>query len=291
MKRNSKPQATWLPSPSGLLKHLSRNRQDVARALFENPRAYVLLSVRKAGRKLGVDPATALRIVHAMGFSRYRDFQHYLHELSIARATSLDTMPRSLGADSTGNVRIRQVLRHDLVNLQNLTNTLDIDSLVAVARKLHSAKRIVVLGGDLAASLAYFLRYHLVLLGLPAVSASGPGEVIHTVRTTGKGDMVIAISFRRGLRHTVEGLKHARMNQAYCVGITDTYLSPITRFAHECYIASVETPSFGASYAAPMALLNALIVSCAATHPRRTMRFIKLAAQEQKTGYRWYPEE
>jgi len=69
------------------------------------------------------------------------------------------------------------------------------------------------------------------------------------------------MSFRRGLRMTVEGLRQARVNGAYCIGIADTLVSPIARFANECFIASVETPSFGASYAAPMCLLNGVLTA------------------------------
>jgi DNA-binding MurR/RpiR family transcriptional regulator len=39
-----------------------------------------------------VDAATVVRIVQTMGFTTYPDFQRYVHDLSIARATSLDTM-------------------------------------------------------------------------------------------------------------------------------------------------------------------------------------------------------
>ena len=117
-----------------------------------------------------------------------------------------------------------------------------------------------------------------------------PLPAAHLTRSAGKGDMVVAISFRRGLRLTVEGLRQARGNGAYCVGIADTLISPIARFAHECFIASVETPSFGASYTAPMCLLNAILTACAHYDSRRSLNLLKKAAEEQRTGFRWYRE-
>src|SRR5579864_2399717 len=74
------------------IEHLSAKRQEIIRPILEHPREYVLLSVRAMAKRLGTDPATVVRIVRGLGFSNYRQFQHHLHELSLAFATSLDTM-------------------------------------------------------------------------------------------------------------------------------------------------------------------------------------------------------
>src|SRR5438876_11479964 len=74
---------------------LSSGRRKLFRPVLENPRGYVLLSARQLARRLGVDPATAVRVTMKLGFSNYREFQHYLHELSVSQATSLDTLQRS----------------------------------------------------------------------------------------------------------------------------------------------------------------------------------------------------
>ena len=109
-------------------------------------------------------------------------------------------------------------------------------------------------------------------------------------RLTKKTDLVIAISFRRGLRMTVEGLKRARGNGAYCVGIADSLLSPLVRYSNASFIASVETPSFVVSYVAPMALFNALLAACANVRRGRTLAAMREVDNEQRHGSRWYPE-
>src|SRR5689334_14377762 len=79
-------------TPSTRLSLLSPKRQEIVRLALERPREFVLLSVRAMAERLKTDPATMVRIVRGMQFASYRDFQHYLHELSLASATSLDTM-------------------------------------------------------------------------------------------------------------------------------------------------------------------------------------------------------
>jgi DNA-binding MurR/RpiR family transcriptional regulator len=199
-------------------------------------------------------------------------------------------MQTSKAKGSSLAAHVREAVDLDMRSVQKFRNALDANRIAALAKRMHQAKRIIILGGDLAANLTGFLHYHLILLGLSSVMATSSGETTHVTRSTRKGDVVIAISFRRGLRQTVEGLRQARDNGAYCVGIADTLVSPIARFAHECFTASVETPSFGASYAAPMCLLNGILAACGCYDRRRNLDLLKKVAEEQRNGFRWYQE-
>jgi DNA-binding MurR/RpiR family transcriptional regulator len=140
----------------------------------------------------------------------------------------------------------------------------------------------------LAAVLVDYLEYQVSLLGLPVFAATSTGRVMHLVRSLNKQDLAIAISFRRGLRQTVEGVQQARSRGAYCVGIADTYLSPLARECDEIFLASVESPSFGASYVAPVALVNSLIAAIGQYRRAQTMVIVKEIAEEQRKGFRWY---
>jgi DNA-binding MurR/RpiR family transcriptional regulator len=154
--------------------------------------------------------------------------------------------------------------------------------------KRGDARRIVLLAGDLAAILADYLEYQITLLGLPVFTATSAGRIAHLVRTVNQRDLVLAISFRRGLRQTVEGVHSAHARNAYCVGITDTYVSPLARECDEVFLASVESTSYGASYAAPVALVNAILAACGQYRRPQTMAILKEIVEEQRKGFRWY---
>ena len=246
-------------SPSSRISLLSPKRQQMIRPAFERPREFVLMSVRALAKRLRTDPATMVRIVRGMKFDSYREFQHYVHELSIAHATSLDAMQTGPAGKSAISTQVRASLDQDVKNLNRLVQTLEPRRIAALVRRLYAARQVVLLGGDLAANLVNFLEHLLIILGLPVTSATSPAEVVHKVRMLGKRDLVIAVSHGRGLRQTVEGLRQARANGAYCVGITNTLVSPIGQFAHEFFLTSIATPSFGSSYVAPMALFNVIV--------------------------------
>src|SRR5712672_1323642 len=284
--RNQKqPPAINLPER---IEQLSAKRQEVIRPILEHPREFVLLSVRAIAKRLHTDPATVVRIVRGLGFSSYRAFQHHLHELSLAFATSLDTMQDG-GRDANMPSYVRDSLGQDLKNLQGLKNSLDAQRLVALAKRFYEARRIVLLAGDLAVHLAHYLEYQISLLGLPIFAATSAGRILHLVRSVNKQDLVIAISFRRGLRQTIEGAQQSRVRGAYCVGISDTYVSPLARECDEVFLASVESTSFGASYAAPIALLNAILAAVGQYRRAQTLALVKEIAEEQRKGFRWYP--
>src|SRR5262249_149792 len=269
------------------LNRLSAKRQEIIRPTFEHPRSFVLLSVRAMAKHLGTDPATIVRIVRGLGFPGFREFQHYLHDLSLAFATSADTMRRaSRGTGIPGH--IADSLHIDLKNLQHLKNTLDAKRIAAVAKRFHEARRIIVIAGDLAAVLADYFEYHLVLLNLSAFAATSGGRIVHLTRSLTKRDLVVAISFRRGLRQTVEGAEQARGRGAHCVAITDTYLSPLTRVCHETFLAGIESNSYGASYAAPIALLHAILAAIGQHRQPHTLSIVKEISEEQRRGSRWY---
>jgi DNA-binding MurR/RpiR family transcriptional regulator len=284
-----KPATHSQASPINLperIDHLSAKRQEIIRPILEHPREYVLLSVRAMAKRLGTDPATVVRIVRGLGFANYRQFQHHLHELSLAFATSLDTMQVG-GRDSDMPEHVRDSLTQDLKNLQGLKNSLDAQRLASLAKRFYEARRIVLLASDLAAILAEYLEYQLSLLGLPIFSATSAGRITHLARAVTKQDLVVAITFRRGLRQTVDGVQQARAHGAYCIGIADTYLSPLARECDELFIASIASTSFGASYVAPIALLNAILAACAQYRRPQTLALLKEIAEEQRKGSRW----
>jgi DNA-binding MurR/RpiR family transcriptional regulator len=285
---NDRRRASISKLPSELIRGLSPRRRELIRPVLDRPRDYVLLSIRKLGQAVGADAMAVLRAIRGMGFDGYGEFRRYLHELALAQATQLDTIEPGLARNPDVAARLRESLSRDSNNLLALRHTLDASRIEALAARLHGARRIVLLGGDLATVLVNFLQYNLTVIDLPAFACTRPGEVVHAVRGLQKSDLVIAISFRRGLRQTVEGLRQARATGAYCVGVTDTHLSPLARFAQEYFVTPVESTSYGVSYVAPMALLNMLLVGCAATRKARTIQLLKAADAEQRTGFRWY---
>lgn len=285
-KRHLSKDGSHFPS---LVRTLSPKRQEVIRPLLEHPRRYVLHSLRDLAAELDSAPATLLRIAREMGFPRFHDFRRYLHELSVAQATPFDVLESSTG-NSGLEGRIAESLNHDMANLRGLSHSIEKKRLVMLVKKLYAANSVLVIGGDMAETLARFLVYNLMVIGLNATGASGAGEVLHRVRQVTRRDVVIGISFRRGLRQTVEALRVARTRGAYAVGITDSSISPVARYANEYFVTPTEGPLYAGSYVAALGLINALLVVCSHYRRGRTLNVFRELEKEQRTGFRWFTE-
>ncbi|RZU40561.1 MurR/RpiR family transcriptional regulator [Edaphobacter modestus] len=291
MPTRKEPKNPPAPSaPPHLLEHLSEKRMEVIRPVLENPREFVLLNVRDMAHRLATGQATIIRIVQALGFKGYKDFQHYLHDLSVTSATILDSM-QAVRNEMQPPKFLKSARKQLLQNMAYIQDHLDLQQVLSIATRIHEAKRIFLFGGDMASSLVSYMEYHLTIAGLPVFAAVAPGRTTHLARSSGEGDIVIAISFRRGLRMTIEGAEKAKKNGAYCVGITDSSLSPLARFSNELVIVPVHSLSFAASYVAPLTLIDLITAAVGSLRRKEIVDRLKEADQEQKHGYRWYQTE
>jgi len=272
------------------LEELSEKRQHIIRPVLESPREFVLLNVRDMARRLATGPATIVRIVQALGFRSFKDFKHYLHDLSVTSATILDSMEAAGKTTRTPKI-LRGSKKQIQQNLAYVLDQVDLQQVLSIAVRIHEAKRIFLLGGDMASSLVDYMEYHLTIAGLPVVAAVTPGRATHLVRSTGEDDIVIGISFRRGLRMTIEGIQRAKQNGAYCIGITDSMLSPLARFSNELVIVPTNSLSFAASYVAPIALIDLITAAVGSLRRKQVVDRLQEADHEQKHGYRWYQTE
>jgi DNA-binding MurR/RpiR family transcriptional regulator len=71
-KRGKAARLVSVMSPSARISLLSPKRREIIGPAFEQPREFVLLSVRALAQRLGTDPATMTRIVRGMQFGSYR---------------------------------------------------------------------------------------------------------------------------------------------------------------------------------------------------------------------------
>jgi len=142
-----------------------------------------------------------------------------------------------------------------------------------------------------AAGLAASLAYGLVRLGFDAEAPIGStGVVQNKIRILSQQDLIIAISFGRGLRETIEAVKRGRQQNVPTIGITDGDTTPIAQYCDAYLVASTAHTSFIDSYVAPVAALNALLVACAHSQSSRSLKILGESEAANTSSTRWYRE-
>jgi DNA-binding MurR/RpiR family transcriptional regulator len=242
-------------------------------------------------KRYNVDAATIVRTVQALGYERFADFAADLRQHFVDHITPYTVLKAATQQKRSVTDQLRHCLERDAESLSVLRSSLDADRAVELAKQIHRAKRILVVGVDLAASLAWFLAYGLTPLGFDAEAPVGStGNLQHKIDLLTRKDLLVAISFGRCLRETVEALQRARARGVPTFGITDSSTTPIAIYSDDYLIASTSSPSFTGSYVAPIALVNTIIVACAHLQPRRALAMLGRTEEDYRTGGRWYQE-
>jgi DNA-binding MurR/RpiR family transcriptional regulator len=271
---------------------LNLSRRKLLTEILDSSEETCFLSSRELAKRYDVDAATIVRTIQAMGYERYAEFQDDLRAHFVLRISPYTVMKAAARQKRTIADYVEHSLEMEANNLGQLRSTLTAQEVIETARRIRLARRILVVGIDLAAALSHLLSYSLASLGFDSEAPVGSAGNLHQkVRLLGPKDLLIAISFGRCLKETVEAVIRAHKGGVPTFGITDSDKSPIARFCDSHWIASIANPSFNASYVAPVAAIDALLVACAHLQQERSLAWMKEKEKELKSGNRWYTPE
>ena len=266
---------------------LSASRNRLLQEILDNAEENHFLSSRALAKRYAVDKATIVRSIQVLGYKKYAEFAADLRAHFISRITPYTLMKSASREKRSVADHVVHSLEMEVNNLQALRSSLDPEHVIAMSKRLNRARRIVVVGVDFAAGLAYLLAYGLVSLGYNAEAPVGSAGNIHQkISLLGPKDLLVAISFGRCLQATVDAVLHARQNEVPTFGITDSDKTPIARFCDFFWIASIANPSFHGSYVAPLAAMDTLFVACAHLQPKRALAMLRRKDQDSRS--RWY---
>jgi DNA-binding MurR/RpiR family transcriptional regulator len=270
---------------------LSGTRRGLIREILDNHEETFFLSSREMAKRYNVDAATIVRTVQALGYERFADFAADLRQHFVDHITPYTVLKAATQEKRSVTQQIQHCVERDVESLSILRSSLAAGRAVDLAKRIHGARNILVVGVDLAASLAWFLAYGLTPLGFSAEAPTGStGNLQHKIDLLTVKDLLVAISFGKCLRETVEAVDRAHGRGIPTFGITDSDTTPIALHCDDYLLAPTSSPSFTGSYVAPMALLNTIIVACAHLRPKRALAMLSRTEQEYRTGRRWYQE-
>ena len=241
-------------------RRLSKGHRRIAEFIAQNYDKAVAMTAATLGKCCECSESTVVRFASALGYEGYPELQESLRELVRHRLTAVQRF------ELTGNLPqgevLSTVLKTDMLNIRRTVEEINLQDFDDVVERLLRAKRIYVLGLRSAAPLAQFLGHylHLIFDEVVLVSAS-TGDVFEEIARVSGDDVLIGISFPRYSTRTVEAMRFARDMGAQVIGITDGAMSPLCDVAHVCLRAHTDMASFVDSLAAPLSLINALIVA------------------------------
>ncbi len=240
----------------------SKGQKRIASYILQNYDKAAFITASKLGKLAGVSESTVVRFAFELGYDGYPGMQRALQEMIRTRLTSTQ---RIKAADDmlSGQDMLSAVIQSDMDKLRAVVDDEDRGEFDKVVESVLHAGHIYILGVRSSSFVAGYLNFYLHLLfeNVTLVQSNAAGEIFEQLFRIGPGDVLIALSFPRYSKVTLNTAKFAAARGATLIAVTDNELSPMYQMADAALLAPCEMISFVDSMVAPLSLINALVVA------------------------------
>ena len=196
-------------------------------------------------------------------YDGYPSMQRALQEMIRGKLTSIQRIKASEG-ELSGSDLVTNVLQRDMEKIRMAMDQTDGSEFSHVVDIIAQAKHIYIVGFRSSSFLAGYLNFYFRLIydNVTQVQGGAAGTFDQLFRV-GPGDVVIAICFPRYSELALKTVQYAKDRGATIIGVTDSEMSPVYQMSSGSLLVRNEMISFVDSLAAPMSMLNALILAAA----------------------------
>lgn len=252
---------------------LSDADERLVRELLASPTDAAFLSAAELAGRVGVHPATAVRLARKLGYSGYPELREAFRAELIDPGAPGERVRRRL-ADADGEVLASYVER-ERASLAELPRHLDQERLDAVARTLIAADRVYLFAHGHATGVLEVLDRRLRRSGFATVTLRGQGrEIAERVVGLTDRDAVLAFALHAPPPGLSVLLGHAAAIGTPTVVITDV-LGPLLRPQPTHVLAAPRGPGDQfQSLIVPLAIADALVLTIARLDAGRSIEVL-----------------
>ncbi len=245
----------------------SKGQRQIAEYIKEHYDRAAYMTASRLGAVIEVSESTVVRFANALGFEGYPEMQRALQEYARTHLTAAQRMGVADNLMNRGTV-LDKVLLGDADKIRHTLDEIDRAAFESAVEKIGNARNIYIIGSRSAAALASFLSFNLRMMfdNVCHVEMSSGSEMFEQIMSIGKEDVLIAISFPRYSNRTVRAAQYAHNSGADVVALTDSAQSPLAPFADQVLTARSDMASFVDSLAAPLSIINAMVVAVSMAH-------------------------
>lgn len=244
------------------MNRFSKGQQRIANFILEDYDKAAFMTASRLGQTADVSESTVVRFASQLGFDGYPAMQKALQELVRGKLTSIQRIQAS-GEQIKESDILGDVMQRDMHSIHNAIDKIDRAEFERVVEMLIHAKHIYILGVRSSSFLAGYLNFylHLIFKNVTIVQSAAAGEIYEQLVHIGVGDVLVGITFPRYSKMAIHAVDFAKGRGADVIAITDSEMSPMYRMAAASLLVRSDMISFVDSMAAPLSLLNAIIVA------------------------------
>jgi Transcriptional regulators len=259
---------------------LSKGQKMIAAYITDYYDKAVFLTAAKLGEEVGVSESTVVRFAMQLGYKGYPQFQQALAELVRVKLDSVQQMENVYGRISQSEI-LTTVLTSDAKRIQETLEMIDEHAFDMAGDAMLKAKHIYVIGIRSCAPLAEFLVFYLNMMfdNVRLVHTNSSSELFEQMMYIGRDDVIIGISFPRYSMRVLKAMEFANNRNARVITLTDSVHSPMNLYSSCNLVAQSDMSSIVDSLAAPLSVINALIMAICMKRQKKVVRNLEMIEQ------------
>ncbi|CAG1005372.1 HTH-type transcriptional regulator MurR [Burkholderiales bacterium] len=218
---------------------LPRQLRSVARYVEQHRARIVVDRIGDVARECGVQPSAVVRFAQRLGYPGFSALQAVFRDdytQQAAPSSSYQQRIRRLVSSKRGALTPGAVAREfvgaSAIGLEELARDFDDAAFASAVTLLASAQHIYAVGVRRSYAVAAYMTYALQHIDRRVQLIDGTGGMVHEqVRSIGRDDVIVAISFTPYGKETLACVRYAQKRGAKAVVMTDSRLAPLAQGA------------------------------------------------------------
>lgn len=259
----------------GQYEQLSPVDRKMADAMLAREHEVLAYSATELAALAGVSKASAARFFKRLGFEDYQAFRRHL------RGAGASPSPLSRLAQRGGQASpLMQHLARDALYLQTLAQGISDEAVQQAVRLLMGARRVWVVGYRNGYMAAFYARaLFSQVRGGVALLNDGSGEDAERLADIQRGDVLLAMDFRRRTRRVSQVAAVAAQAGAALVLLTDARVSALAGRAQVAFTCPAQDEPVFDSYVTAISLIHFLASTALGTASKKAKDRMALIEQ------------
>lgn len=258
---------------------MSKSHKKVATFILDHYEQAAFMTAAKLGATVGISESTVVRFAYCLGYEGYPEFQEALAEWVKNKLNSVQKIGAKYGKSTQSEI-LTSVLTADMENISDTIEHVDPQAFETAIETVLNAEHVYIIGIRSCEPLARFLYFYLNMIrgNVILLASTSTSEIFEQMIRIDEKDAMIGISFPRYSMRTLKAMEFANDRNAKVISITDTIHSPMCLYSSCNLMAKSEMVSIVDSLAAPLSLINALVVALCLKRPddvRKTLESLE----------------
>ena len=212
---------------------LTKQQKKVAEHLLENPELFMNNTASSVGEQIGVSETTIIRFCYALEYSGFSQLQKEVFAEQLRNEKNALTHHQETAKRFKNDLHFfSEVVKESLDRIEGMLGTISETAFEKVLQSISKSKKVLTVGLRSSYAPAHWLAFSLRMLCEDAqVYNQNTDDIVQLSSRMDKQWVLIAFSFKRYSKETLDIVRIAKNKGAYIVAITDDVLAPVSQNA------------------------------------------------------------